>query len=528
MKSLGIIYHLARADFLERVRRSSFLIMLGLTLFLAYQVATGNLGLSLDQYRGVFNSAWVGALMALIATMFVGWFGFYLVKGSVARDRETGVGQIMAATPLTRPVYMLGKWLSNFAVLTAMVTTLAVAGIALQLWKGESTQIDVAAYCAPFVFVVLPLLATVSGIAVLFEAVPLLQGGVGNVIYFVAFVLLIPLFQETGALKQYAALEPVGIALIQREMASAVSAAHPDYRGGFALGGSDVAQVGVFLWTGVSWTASLILGRLTLFAGALALPLLASTVFDRFDPSRTQFPHIKPQKPVPESDLVHQGPSKPAPVGHQLATPRLTPLGRMANRFNFFNVLVAECRLLVKGLRWWWFAAAAGLIVVSVANTSEPARQVILPITWIWPVLIWSTLGNRERRANAEQLTFSSAYPLLRQLPAHWLAGVLVALLISSGVVLRDGLDGNTAGVLASLSAAVFVPSLALAAGVWSGTSKLFEILYMGIWYLGPLNKLAQMDYIGVSSAGRPEFFIPLSIALVVFALWGRARQLRS
>ncbi|MBU0669173.1 MAG: TonB-dependent receptor plug domain-containing protein, partial [Alphaproteobacteria bacterium] len=45
------------------------------------------------QYRGEFNSAWVGAMMSLNATFFIGWFGFFLVKGSVARDRETGVGQ---------------------------------------------------------------------------------------------------------------------------------------------------------------------------------------------------------------------------------------------------------------------------------------------------------------------------------------------------------------------------------------------------------------------------------------------------
>jgi len=125
MSTARIIYHLARADFLERVRRYSFLVMLGLVVFLGYQTAIGNMALELGQYRGEYNSAWVGAMMSLIATFFLGWFGFYLVKGSVARDRETGVGQIMATTPLTRPLYLLGKWLSNFAVLTAMLAVLA-------------------------------------------------------------------------------------------------------------------------------------------------------------------------------------------------------------------------------------------------------------------------------------------------------------------------------------------------------------------------------------------------------------------
>jgi ABC-type transport system involved in multi-copper enzyme maturation permease subunit len=106
MNSAHVVYHLARADFLERVRRYSFLVMLGLIVFLGYQVVIGNATLQLGQYRGEFNSAWVGAVMSLTVTTLIGLFGFYLVTGSVARDRETGVGQIMATTPLTRPLYM--------------------------------------------------------------------------------------------------------------------------------------------------------------------------------------------------------------------------------------------------------------------------------------------------------------------------------------------------------------------------------------------------------------------------------------
>ena len=81
MKSARIIYHLARADFLERVRRYSFLVMVGLVVFLGYQTAIGNMALELGKYRGEYNSAWVGAMMSLIAAFFLGWFGvhrFYL------------------------------------------------------------------------------------------------------------------------------------------------------------------------------------------------------------------------------------------------------------------------------------------------------------------------------------------------------------------------------------------------------------------------------------------------------------------
>ncbi len=120
------------------------------------------------------------------------------------------------------------------------------------------------------------------------------------------------------------------------------------------------------------------------------------------------------------------------------------------------------------------------------------------------------------------------SYTIMRQLSAQWIAGFIVTLIIASGAALRFAIDGDAVGLLALISAAFFIPSLALASGVWSGTSKVFEILYMVIWYLGPLNKVPGLDFIGSHSNGYPQFSIPFSITLIAFAVFGRARQLRN
>jgi hypothetical protein len=520
MKSVHVIYHLARADFLERIRRYSFLIMLGLVVFLGYQTAIGNLALELGLYRGEFNSAWVGAMMSLIATFFIGWFGFYLVKGSVARDRETGVGQIMATTPLTRPLYLIGKWLSNFAVLMAMVAVLALAAIVIQFLQGENRQIHLFAFLSPFIFLVMPLMALVAAAAVLFESVPFLQGGFGNIVYFFAFISFLPLFMENPTLKQYPAFEPTGLGLLASEMGKAVSAIYPEYSGDFSLGGGSVTATRVFTWDGVHWTPEFILARFSLVALAILLIFFAALFFDRFDPSRAKPKRIKPGTAKP--DRSPGLPSQAIPNVH------LTPLNKAVNRFSFISVLVAELKLLLKGQHWWWYAVMAGIIIACLVVPSAAVREFALPAAWVWPILLWSAIGNREIHHNVQQMTFSSASPLFRQLPAQWLAGLIVTLLVSIGAILRLTVDGDTAGLLALLSGAFFIPSLALACGVWSGTSKLFEILYVLIWYLGPLNKLKELDYIGSHGNGRPEFFIPFSIALIVLALFGRTRQFRT
>jgi hypothetical protein len=56
-----VLYQMMRADVLERTRRYSFLITLGLMIFLAFSYApsreSGFITLSVDGARGLYNSA---------------------------------------------------------------------------------------------------------------------------------------------------------------------------------------------------------------------------------------------------------------------------------------------------------------------------------------------------------------------------------------------------------------------------------------------------------------------------------------
>lgn len=528
MSTTRVIYHLARADFLERVRRYSFLIMLGLVAFLGYQTAVGNITMRLDQYRGEFNSAWVGSMMSLISSFFLGWFGFYLVKGSVARDRETGVGQIMATTPLTRVLYMFGKFISNFSVLVAMNLVLAIAAIGIQFLAGENYQLNLPAMFAPFLFITLPVMALVAAVAVLFESIGFLSGGFGNVVYFFLFVFIFPLADNLS--KTNPAFEPLGMGLIQQSAGAAAKATFPEYSGGFVLGDPSVAEnLGIdldpasyiFQWNGVDWTPDIIFKRITFFGIAILFTLIASIFFDRFDPSRRKPRKIKTSASISKPELVSASQTLSQPA-------HLTPLTTSANHFAFFRVLISELKLLLKGQRWWWYAIMIGLFIAGLRNSPETARQFILPFTWLFPILIWSGLGNREMQNNTQQMVFSSASPLWRQLPAQWLAGFIVTILTGSGVAFNLLNAGDNVGLLAWVSAAIFIPSFALASGVLSNSHKVFEVLYVTLWYLGPMNRVHPVDYLGASSNGNLTFFIPFSIFLIIIAFFVRARQLQN
>jgi hypothetical protein len=521
---VAVIWAIARADFLERVRRYSFLFTLGFALYLGYLTISGNLVLQVGHVRGIFNSAWVGALLSLVASTFISLAGFYFVKNTIQRDRETRVGQILAATPLSKFIYVLGKVISNLTVLMLMIAVLALSGIAMQLLRGEDRHIDIWNLLAPFIFLAFPAMVVVAAVAVLFETIPFLRGGFGNVAYFFVWTALLSVPLAVGK----HASDLVGISLVAD---SAREAAHLSAEHGgvsFSLSfGQIAAPVSTFRWDGMNWAADILISRLAWLTLAFGIVMVSAFLFDRFDPSRGRALREAPGARVaPEAQIE----SSAAPAQVNAAT--LTPLAAHATHSRFISMIAAELRLMLKGQRWWWYAVALGLIVASAVAPSGDARGILLACAWIWPVLLWSSMGVRETRDQTYQLIFSSPHPIGRQLPALWLAGVFLALLTGCGFGLRLLLTGNIRGALAWLVGALFIPTFALASGVWSGTGKPFEILYTLLWYVGPMHAIPQLDFMGSAPATAtthfPFVYLALTAMLTVAALAGRKRQLHS
>jgi hypothetical protein len=508
------LYHLIRADFLERIRRYSFLIMLGMVVWLGYASASQQIILRVPpDYVGEINSHWIGALMAMTATLFLGWFGFYLVKGSVARDYETGVGQIMATTPLTRLLYALGKWLSNLAILGVMLLILLAAGVVMNLLVGA--RLDLWALIAPTLLIALPCLALIAALAVLFETIGWLRGGLGNVIYFFAFILgLIPSIESDVYQPLF---DFTGFRLIGDQIAQAAKSAYPDSKGGFAFSFVSGLVPRYFPYEGMSWTGEIVLYRLLFILMALGMTLLAALFFDRFNPSRLA-PLKKRETSAPEEAAAIESTPRP--------DVRLTSLASSNARFRFDALFVAELKLFLKGQRWWWYAIAGGLIVAQLLNELETTR-LLLAVAWAWPILLLSALGCREARYDTRQIVFSAPRPLLNQLPALWLSAFAVLALMGSGALLRFLAAGEVTSLLAWLAGALFIPSLALALGVLTGSGKTFEVIYV-LWMYGVLQRVPAFDFVGTTPESPWQIYALLALALMVITLLVRKGQLKS
>jgi hypothetical protein len=536
MPSLRTLYHLMRADFLERIRSYRFMVTLLFTVFFTYffipALDAPLYGTLYMKYRGSYSSVWIGVLAALLMSEYLQIFGFYLVKGSIGRDQRTGVGEIIAATPIRKPYYTLGKWLSHLAFFTAMLGVMIVTLVILQLLRGEDMHLDLWGLASPLLILLLPALAIVSGLAILFESINWLRGIAGNLVYlFLVYpAIALPLGMN-------------GAALLWPSVYRSCSAAFPDCSQRFLtdVSNTPLASIPTFFYTGMQWTADIVVGRLLFIIGAVGIALLASLFFHRFDPAKIQSSWLDRLYTRLQQAMIGFVVRRVSTVDQQSPTlavviepGRLTPLSNTVSRWGFLRMygqlLMAEWRLAFSEVRWWWYLVALGLIAGSLFAPLQISQMGLLPVAWIWPMNIWSAMGTREVRQRTESLILSGPHPLRHQFLAMWSVGVLVALIMAAGVILRLVVAGSLLSLAALIIGAVFVPTLALAMGSLSGTNKLFEAVYLFFWYLVAIQNIPYLDFMGRSpemiGIGVPWVYGGVAVVLFGMALLGRRHQM--
>lgn len=549
MRTLRTLYHLARADFLERIRRYSFLVVLAITVFAGYLFVppqgAGYLVLHVGLRRGIYNSAWIGLMFGLVAAIYLPLLGFYLVKNTLERDRQTRVGQIIATTPIGKPVYVVGKWLSNLAVLCLILSVMTVMAVVMQLVRAEETTINPWAVVSSIWLMGLPALAIAAAMAVLFESISFLRGSLGNVAFLFIWLSMIGrvlsgAFDEATHLAQ-PTNDLLGFTRAMADIQQQVLATEPGARmsSGLIAPVGD-AEVSTFVWDGIDWTVGSVLWRATWSGSAVMIALASAVPFDRFDPARSR-QRLKRESlltrfrrrmgAIPWRQVLRRQGTGTG-VAPAVTAAHLTPLALEPQRGQFLAVLLAELKLMLRGHSLLWYVGAVGLILACLVVPLQYVKQYLLPIVWLWPLLIWSQLGTRERRYNTGHMVFSAPHPVARHLPAVLVAGVLVTVTLGSGAAVRLALAGEITAVLAWLVGALFAPALALALGVWAGNSRAFEIIYLLLWYLGVMNQVPAFDYAGVTPAGlimgMPLVYLAITAGLVMLATLGRRRQVQT
>lgn len=501
----NVLFASIKADFKQRIRQSSFpvtLLVMALLAVLFFPAPTSEYQtLLINGYRGIYNSAWVGLCLVSLNVVFLPIICFYLVKNTVNNDRLLLVSELIAATPVSKTSYLAAKWLVSVAILSSVVIVMIAISVFMQLYFGESYQVNLWQIVWPQLVFVLPLLFAISAIALLFETIPWLRGGLGNVAYFFIWVTSIAQLITSGS----------GIAKIHDQVQQDLYQIHPHTKGdnSVSVGASSTGEITpTFVWDGIALSSDFIVGALPILAIGIVAFTLAVTFFDRF--ANTAVSSSKTSSSFIDNKLTAIG---------SLADKLLLSL---TNFSSFTRQMRLELLLMLKGLSKYWYLAIIGVNIAQVAVPMTTLNTVVIPLSWLLCVLVLSPIGIRSRLANTQALMGYCNFSIQRQALSVVSAATLLLLLTTSGALVRMLVTGEWLIALQMLIATSFISALAFALSSLTKTTRTFEVIYPALWYVGPAHAMVYFDYFGVKSSASWQANMPiytLVAAVLLFAV---------
>jgi hypothetical protein len=491
------------ADFKQRTRQQSYIVALlamsVLTLLFFPSPDAQYQTLVINGYRGIYNSAWLGVCLAMLNVLFLPIICFYLVKNALELDRQSMTSELIAATPVAKHTFLLSKWCVNVLILVSIVLVMLCSTVLIQLYYGESYQIDFWVLIWPQLVFVLPVLLAVASIAIMFESIKWLRGGLGNLVYFFIWI---------GSIVQ--TIESVsGIGNLLDQLDAEVVARFPLSQGatniGIKVGDSLSPEINTFIWQGIEPAAAHFWGALPLIFFSLICLGITYLCFDRFS---QQTLAVKQQ-----SSWLHRTFSR------TVGMPLDSLLGFFSQYFAFTRLLRLELKLMLTGQSTYWFIGLIILNIVQVFISQQLLISIVLPLAWLWCVLVLSPLGQLEKQSNTVELMTYSKQSSRLQSMASYSAAWLVLAMACLGCAIRFLTLGEWVLLLQLIIAISFTVSLAYFCGAFGGTKRLFEVLYPAIWYFGPIQTALYVDFFGVNSQTSWQAGMPYAVAAISMGL---------
>ncbi|MFA6248695.1 MAG: hypothetical protein WC615_17265 [Mucilaginibacter sp.] len=519
------IYSIIKADYLQRTRSYAFLITMAITIYAAYSFvpppSAHYTTLNIVGFKGVYNSAWVGHLSAMMTTVMLSLYGFFLVTGGIKKDVDTEVGLIIATTPISNFGYLLSKMLSNFLVLLTIAGTTFVVSLAMFFLRSSGYPFVISNFIIPFLLLALPALLFISAIAVVGEVFL----GKRAILQYIGFVFLFGAIMghTQGELNDTIAVitDPFGLRTMTMSIQNQVNNEFHTHIDGVSMGFTFHKKENAFrtfTWNGITWTPVFMLSRFLWIILSFSLVYISSFFFHRFDFKQIAHKKKKATRYADTTPLV-------PPAITAISMSALPPI---LKNYSIIPLIKTEIMLLVrKGSKWFWLVNA-GLCASMLFAPLSISHTYLLPVLWFLQVTRLSELATKEKTNRLHYFTWSSYKPLQRMLPAQILAGVILMVTLALPLIIRYLLVLNGFAVVNILLGAVFIVLLAVCMGIVSGGKKLYEIVFFLITYL-VTQKLPLVDYLGAIAHNSQVLYtvLILNIALCCISFWARNYQAR-
>lgn len=475
MDALRRFLSIVAADLLARIRTTRFWLAIGAIAVAAWwcfpPLGASYMMLGLNgQYRGRYSSAWIGMVLSM-TSIWLSLVGFYLVRGTLARDIDTRVWQLLVATPLRRRTYLLAKWCSHLVVLALVAASGVATGVGAQWVRAEDTGIDLVELLKPVLLLQVPGLALTAMFAVWFDLVPWLRRTAGSVVFFVVWLAMLAgsvqhNVQGGAGARPGPIADPFGLAVFNHDVrAHAAAQIGQPLQAGFCLAcGTRHTEVRRFDWP--RWqvdVAQVLPGRLFWLLLAALGVAAAAPLLDRAA-SRSS------------AGAATQG--EDPGRGLRWLGVLLRPLQRSA----FGTLLASELHVTLRRRKPWWWLAVLGAAAVQLAGTADAACIAAIA-AWLLCLDMYAHAALQERDAGTVPVVFSAAHAGRRVLAARTAMLVLVGATLTLPAMLRFA-GAAPAAAVALLASGVSLAAWALALGAATRSPRPFEVLACVLAYM--------------------------------------------
>ncbi|WP_130734719.1 hypothetical protein [Flavobacterium sp. J27] len=471
-------------NFLQFVRSYSFLLVLAVSLYVSFSFIPGPEAsyktIQFGTYSGAYNATWIGLATAILSSIFLSFFGFFLINGTIKKDIETRIGAIISASSISNFKYLLTKALANFLVLLSILVIVFLMSIMLFFLYGKEYTFNFPAFIFPYVYIALPSLFFIAFFSLLLEVFIPKQ----NILQYVIFIgcffyILFANFTQ----KQNNSFDVFGI---QEPLKQVEKQFNPDtllkenkLTIGFVSGSRDITKV--IEVRPVVFSGGYFLSRFIWIAIIFIALFFAAFFFHRFSLSEREALSEK----VEEEDTDFKK------ATFQMGTNVVTK-----NTFGLQSLIKIEFALLSRKNTKTLLSATIICMAIMFFVSIQMAHEYVLPLLWFLQILVLSDLETKDHTQRTFFFTASAYKPLQRVFISRILAAILWMFLIASPLWIRLLIKGELNTFLSILLGAVFIVLLAVFLGIITQSKKLFEIVFFFMVYCN-LNSLPITDYFG-------------------------------
>lgn len=505
---------LIKSNIIKQTRSYRFFIIIGISIFLGFlcvpRKSSGYEIFYLGGVRGIYNSAWLGVLSAVLPVIILWLPGFYLLRSQITEDKELKIGQMIASSPVSKTRYIYGKLITNFSILMVLQLVFIVAIMVMQLIQHESMDFSLNHYIQPLVYVTAPYLLVLASLTILFDVVSFLKDTFGNMMIFILWLGLSTVSIASPGNR----FDLFGLGTLLNSMLNGAREYFPNLPDIVSFGYYTTVSKNTFVWSGVVWTKDFLLSRLMWIVVALLITQLSVFIFNRFK-EYSKIKRVKSNKYARNKHNSHQMDCKNTAIS-QLpfqAAPVLSSVKR-SKKVNFSQMFFGELTIMLRGHSFGWYFIALSIIVLTPFATSGESLKWIA-VSMLLPISIWAQMGNREKVCDTENFILSSC-PAPTKWCATWFAGIIIAMLMSLGMFARIIMLSEWNYFLPWIAGVMFVPTLALVLGTISGSRRLFEALFIVLMYLGPVNSMWKFDFMGLT---RNNAILYLGLTSILFGI---------